>query len=60
MKIANKSHRESVSFKKTELHLIDSRDALCRHYQLGKSDLVKFLIKKEEHTIKNFHSTLIV
>jgi hypothetical protein len=24
-----------------------SRDALCAHYRLNKSDLVKYLIKKE-------------
>ena len=29
-----------------------SRDALCAHYRLNKSDLIKYLIKKEELTLR--------
>ena len=39
--------REQISFKQHEAHIIKSRDALCAHYRLNKSDLVKYLIKKE-------------
>ena len=40
--------REQVSFKQREEHIRDSWSFLCSHYHLNKSDLVKFLIKKEE------------
>ena len=39
--------REQISFKQHEAHILKSRDALCAHYRLNKSDLVKYLIKKE-------------
>ena len=39
--------REQISFKQHEAHVMKSRDALCAHYKLNKSDLVKYLIKKE-------------
>jgi hypothetical protein len=39
--------REQISFKQHEAHIIKSRDALRAHYRLNKSDLVKYLIKKE-------------
>jgi len=44
--------REQVSFKQQEEHIRDSWNFLCDHYQLNKSDLVKFLIKKEECFLK--------
>jgi hypothetical protein len=31
---------------------MDTRDKLCEHYRLNKSDLVKYLIKKEELTLR--------
>ena len=40
--------REQVSFKQHENHIRDSWNFLCAYYHLNKSDLVKFLIKKEE------------
>lgn len=44
--------REQVSFKKREEHIRDSWNFLCTHYHLNKSDLVKFLIKKEEFFLR--------
>jgi hypothetical protein len=40
--------RDQVSFKQHEQHIRDSWNFLCDYYHLNKSDLVKFLIKKEE------------
>lgn len=51
--------RESLSFKRNEIHLLESRDALCKHYRLNKSDLVKYLIKKESFNLKNPLGTVI-
>ena len=48
--------REQVSFKQREQHIRDSWDFLCSHYRLNKSDLVKFLIKKEEIYLQRPHS----
>lgn len=31
---------------------MEIRDRLCIHYKLNKSDLIKYLIKKEEYTLK--------
>lgn len=45
--------RDQVSFKQHELYILDIRDRLCAHYRLNKSDLIKYLIKKEEYTLKN-------
>jgi len=45
--------REQISFKRNETHLQDARDQLCKHYHLNKSDLIKFLIKKEIYILKN-------
>jgi len=45
--------RDQVSFKQRELHIRHSWDALCTHYNLNKSDLVKFLIKKEEYFLSD-------
>jgi hypothetical protein len=44
--------RESISFKQHEAHIIDTRNKLCLHYKLNKSDLIKYLIKKEELTLR--------
>jgi len=44
--------REQVSFKQREQHIRDAWCFLCAHYHLNKSDLVKFLIKKEEFFLK--------
>ena len=44
--------RESISFKLHEKHIMDTRDKLCEHYRLNKSDLIKYLIKKEELTLR--------
>ncbi len=44
--------REQISFKQHETYLQDARDQLCKHYKLNKSDLIKFLIKKESYTLK--------
>lgn len=45
--------RDQISFKQHEHYIIEMRDRLCAHYRLNKSDLVKYLIKKEEYTLKN-------
>lgn len=45
--------RDQVSFKQREQHIRDAWDFLCSHYHLNKSDLVKFLIKKEECLLKS-------
>ena len=55
--LQQKSIRESLSFKKNESHIIESRDLLCKHYRLNKSDLIKFLIKKESYILKQPHET---
>ena len=44
--------REQVSFKQREEHIRDSWEFLCSYYHLNKSDLVKFLIKKEEFSLR--------
>jgi hypothetical protein len=43
--------REIVSYKQHEDYIRDIRDRLCLHYRLNKSDLVKYLIRKEEHVL---------
>jgi hypothetical protein len=44
--------REAISFKQQESYILKIRDELCSHYNLNKSDLVKYLIKKEEMFLK--------
>jgi hypothetical protein len=44
--------REQISFKQHENYIRVIRDRLCTHYKLNKSDLVKYLIKKEELALK--------
>ena len=44
--------RDQVSYKQLEAHIMDARDRLCEHYRLNKSDLVKYLIKKEEFELR--------
>jgi len=48
----HKPLREMISFKQHEQHIMQKRDVLCAHYRLNKSDLVKFLIRKEELSIR--------
>jgi len=45
--------RDQISFKQHEIYILEMRDRLCTHYRLNKSDLVKYLIKKEEYSLKN-------
>jgi hypothetical protein len=45
--------RDQISFKQHEFYILEMRDRLCAHYRLNKSDLVKYLIKKEEYALKN-------
>lgn len=45
--------RDQVSFKQREQHIRAAWDTLCTHYNLNKSDLVKFLIKKEEYFLSS-------
>ena len=51
--------RESWSVKQHEKYIYNDRDELCDHYRLNKSDLIKFLIKKEKYNLKNLNSHLI-
>ena len=44
--------REQIFFKQHENYIRVIRDRLCTHYKLNKSDLVKYLIKKEELALK--------
>ena len=52
--------RDQVSYKQYEAHIMDSRDRLCAHYKLNKSDLVKYLIKKEEFNLRKPNGLLDV
>ena len=52
--------RETISFKRNEVHIMDSRDQLCKHYRLNKSDLIKYLIRKEEYTLKKPSGALLI
>lgn len=52
--------RDQVSYKQHEAHIMESRDRLCAHYKLNKSDLVKFLIKKEEFNLRKPNGLLDV
>ncbi len=51
--------RTTLSFKQQERYLLEQRDELCQHYRLDKSNLLKFLIKKDYHNLKNTHQTLL-
>ena len=51
--------RESWSVKQHEKYIYDDRDKLCNHYRLNKSDLIKYLIKKDIYNLKNINSHLI-
>jgi len=44
--------RDQVSYKQNEAYLMEARDRLCAHYKLNKSDLVKYLIKKEDYNLR--------
>ena len=52
-----RSTKEQISFKQHEAYLQDTRDQLCKHYRLNKSDLIKFLIKKESCILKQPQET---
>jgi hypothetical protein len=39
---------------------MESRDKLCEHYRLNKSDLMKYLIKKEEFNLRKTNGPLEV
>ena len=52
--------RDQVSYKQHEAHIMDARDRLCAHYKLNKSDLVKYLIKKEEFNLRKPNGLLDV
>ena len=56
MRDQSNSIREQVSFKQREEHIRESWDALCLHYKLNKSDLVKFLIKKEAFFLRKLET----
>lgn len=51
--------RESVSFKKNEEHIRSTRDRLCKHYKLNKSDLYKYLIRKDSYNLENKHQVFL-
>lgn len=44
--------RDQVSYKQHEAHIMDVRDRLCAHYKLNKSDLFKYLVRKEDYNLK--------
>jgi hypothetical protein len=44
--------RDQISYKQNEAYIMESRDRLCAHYNLNKSDLVKYLIKKEAFNLR--------
>jgi len=44
--------RQQISYKQHEAHLLKVQENLCAHYKLNKSDLIKYLIKKEEFNLK--------
>ena len=52
-----RSTKEQISFKQNEVYLQDARDQLGKHYRLNKSDLIKFLIKKEAYILKQPQET---
>ena len=52
--------RDQVSYKQHEAHIMDARDRLCAHYKLNKSDLVKYLIKKEDFNLRKLDGLLEV
>jgi hypothetical protein len=52
--------RDQISFKQHENYILEMRDRLCAHYRLNKSDLIKYLIKKEEFALKNPNGVLSV
>ena len=51
--------RESVSFKKNEEHIRHTRDRLCKHYKLNKSDLYKYLIRKDSYNLESKHQVFL-
>lgn len=49
---AFKPLRDQISYKQNEAHLMEARDRLCAHYKLNKSDMMKYLIKKEDYNLR--------
>jgi len=52
MRNQSNSIREQVSFKLRESHIRDSWNSLATFYKMNKSDVIKFLIKKEEFFLR--------
>ena len=56
MNPASNQEQESIRFitslKQQEKGLLKVRDDLAEHYRLNKSDLVKYLIRKEHNNLK--------
>lgn len=44
--------RDQISYKQNERHILEARDRLCEYYKLNKSDLVKYLIRKDDMNIR--------
>lgn len=53
------SIREQISFKLHESYILEIRNKLCSHYRLNKSDLIKYLIQKEEMMLRAKEGILI-
>ena len=39
---------------------MEARDRLCAHYKLNKSDMMKYLIKKEDYNLRKPNGLLEV
>jgi len=52
--------REQISYKQHEDYIRSIRDNLCAHYRLNKSDLVKYLIRKEEVQINDSSRVMLI
>ena len=57
---AFKPLRDQISYKQNEAHLMEARDRLCAHYKLNKSDMMKYLIKKEDYNLRKPNGLLEV
>jgi len=51
--------RETISYKQHEKYILEIRDQLCTHYRLNKSDIIKYLIQKEEMMLRAKEGILI-
>jgi hypothetical protein len=52
-----RSTKEQIPFKQHEAYLQDARDQLSKRCHLNKSDLIKFLIKKESCILRQPQET---